>query len=320
MSKYLNKSSSPTRTVKREPTYDSRRKRIEEEQAIHPVTLEMEATSEIRQFEDTISGLYGIYGIGKTRFAYDLGEVLREKYNLPESGVYFLQCEPVNHPLQIRKSHISTWPTFRKFIDDAEKNSEFISSVKMFVIDCADSLVPRGISTICYDMGVVDLKDATVRVGENGWNAVAWQELRHELLHQILRLHALGPGVLVLGHERYREVSNGRMTFSRPSMDLSTSVLNAIGQACSMIMRIRGSGEEQTEFNQAQTRCLSCIGSDLEDAKDNLNKVLNHYPNGQIPFTTEREAVEKLFACFDNEPKVVVPKKKIATKIKIKKG
>lgn len=290
MSRYLSK----TKTASGPATHGSRRKRIKEEQRTHKITFETDPSSEFKRFEETVSGLYGIPGIGKSRFAYDLGLVLQEKYSLKYPGVYVLQCEPINHPWKIRKTHIPTWPTFRKFIDDVSEDKKFIKTVKMWVLDTIDALVPKGISTICHDLGVIDLKDATIKMGDSGWNAVAWKELRNELLYQVLRLHQLGPGVLILSHERNRPTTDGRLTYDKPSMDLSGSVYNAIGDRCSMIFRMRSSGSKGG-------RCLVCLGSNQEDAKDNLNKVSEVYEDGIIKFKTEKQAVRKILDCFDSK-------------------
>lgn len=296
--------------VKRnEKGHNSRLKRIREEQIIQPVQFQKEATSSCKKFEETISAAFGVPGIGKSRFAAALGLALQEKYSLPYSGVYFLQCEPINHPWRIRKSQLRNWPTFRKFVDDAEKDVAFVSTVKMWVIDTIDGIVPKGISTICDDFGISDLKDATVRVGADGWFAKAWQELRDELLYQILRLDALGPGVLILSHERERPFIAGCMRTERASMDISNSINNSIGDACSIIMRIRHKNTEEKGQGQ-HLRCLSMLSSETEDVKDNLNVVLPHYPDGTIPFRTEEQAVERILGCFGTKTVKKVKKKK----------
>jgi hypothetical protein len=291
----------------------SRLKRMSEEQVIHKLNFEMSASSEFKYFEKTISALYGVPGIGKSRFAALLGEFLQRKYSLKASGTYFLQCEPVNHPWKIRKDHLDNWPTFRSFIDGAEKNPRFVSTVKMWVIDTIDGIVPKAMSTICSDFGIADLRDATTRVGVDGWYAKAWQELRDELLYQILRLAALGPGVLILSHERYRKSIANRMAIEKASMDVSNSVYNAVGDACSMILRIRNMGEGG---KKSSMRCLASLPSDDEDVKDNLSVILPSYSDGLIKFKDEKQAVDKLLSCFDNVPSAVKRAKKVKKKVR----
>jgi len=278
-------------------TLYSRAKRIKEEQAVHKIDFEMKASSSYKNFEETISALYGVPGIGKSKFAADLGIELQKKYSLKSSGTYFLQCEAINHNWHIRKSLLDTWPTFRKFIDDMEDNPRLVSTVKMWVIDTIDGIIPKGMSTICSDFGITDLKDATVRVGLDGWHAKAWQELRDELLYQILRLASLGPGVLILSHERGRKSIVNRMSVEKPSMDVSNSIYNAIGDACSIILRMRNV-KKANKGGDKQLRCLASMPSDYEDVKDNLEVVLPNYLNGEIEFRTEKIAVRKILRCF----------------------
>lgn len=286
------------RVQKSDKTLNSRLKRIKEEQIVHKIKFEMEPSSSYKCFEETISALYGVPGIGKSKFGECLGEALQKKYSLKTSGTYFLQCEPVNHPWRIRKSVLDNWPTFRRFIDDAERDPSFVSTVKMWVLDTIDGIAPKGMSTICSDFGIADLKDATVRVGVDGWYAKAWQELRDELLYQILRLASLGPGVLILSHERYRKSIVNRMAVEKASMDISNSVHNAIGDACSMVLRMRNT-DERVKGRKTPLRCLASLNSDDEYVKDNLEMILPNYPDGIIKFKTEQIAVRKILRCFE---------------------
>ena len=124
-----------------EKTLDSRLRRIQGEQVVHDIHFEMEATSCYKNFEKTISAVFGVPGIGKSKFAAVLGEILQRRYSLKTSGTYFLQCEPINHPWEIRASCLDTWPTFRNFVDDAEADPDFVKTVKMWVIDTIDGTV-----------------------------------------------------------------------------------------------------------------------------------------------------------------------------------
>jgi hypothetical protein len=270
-------------------------RRIEQEQVVHDIEFETKASSTYHCFEESISGLYGVPGIGKSRFAEQLGLALQKKYSLKASGVYFLQCEPINHPWKIRKSILDNWPTFRHFIDSMEEDSAFVKTVKMWVLDTIDGVVPKAMSTICSDFDIADMKEATTRVGVDGWYAKAWQEVREEMLYQILRLQAMGPGVLILSHERTRKGIANRMTIEKPSMDVSNSIYNAVGDACSMILRMRNTNDD----DKRGARCLSFVPSDFEDVKENLEALLPHYPSGVIPFKTEEQAVKKILKCFE---------------------
>uniref|UniRef100_A0A6M3J0L5 Putative ATPase domain containing protein n=1 Tax=viral metagenome TaxID=1070528 RepID=A0A6M3J0L5_9ZZZZ len=280
--------------------YASRKKRMDSEQVVKEVKFTMEEQVRQTNFEDSISALFGIPGIGKSMFAAELGLALKEKYQLPYSGTYFIQVDPINHSRKIRMNDelVDTWPTFRHFVDEAEKNPKFVETVKMWVIDTLDGLVPKGISTICSDFGITDLREATRKIGNDGWSAEAWQELKYELRYQILRLAALGPGVLLLSHERYRKVQEGGLEVEKASMDVSNSIYNAIGNDCSIIMRMRLESGRVKRPSKSTPRCLAVLSSLDEDAKENLGVVTAKYENGIVPFTTEREAVDKILACF----------------------
>lgn len=317
MASYINKNAKAEELKPNKATHDSKLKRIVAEQKCYDIDLSLDETASGLTFENTITGLYGIPGIGKTRLAYELGKKLQEKHGLERSGLHVIRCEPVNHSLSMRGTDVPTWPTFRAFVDAVEADPEFVSTVKLWCIDTIDSLIPKGISTVCHDLGIINMKDGTKSVGNDNWVAEAWQELRAELMFQILRLHHMGPGVLILGHERYRKGTMGRMTINRPSMDLSDSVYNALNVVCSMMFRLRGLDTEQTTLKRAQKRALCAIGSKDEDAKDNLDVVLKHYADGVIPFTTEKEAVERLYACFGDAPIEETPEvlKKVTKKV-----
>ena len=198
---------------------------------------------------------------------------------------------------------IPTWPTFRAFVDKMEKSPELVKTVKMWVIDTIDSLAPLGISTICHDMGIADLREATRKVGGDGWFAEAWQELRFELEYQILRLASFGPGVLILSHERDRKRVENNREVEKSSMDLSNSIYNSIGDACSMILHMRVVNDVTRKAKSRPIRCLSCLSSESEEAKDNLNNMLKKYPEGIMKFTTEKEAVDNLLGCFGGKSK-----------------
>lgn len=295
MSRYLSNSKSKSKSLHRPQTKDSRKIRMKEEQKIHSIKFDMKPKSEAKTFEDTITALFGVRGIGKTCFGKELGEALARKYNLDIPAAYFLMADlPINNPrLKIRKSKIKTWPTLRSFIDKAEDNPKFVSTVKMWVIDTIDVLVSKGISTIAYEWGLLDLSD-------EGY-ARAWQELRHELVYQLIRLKEMGPGILLISHEKDRQMTVGRMKVGVPSMNLSDSISNAVGYLCSTIMRMRYVDKSLTKKDMGHKRCISVLGSEKEDVKDNFQLITKRYPDGIIKFKTEKKAVRRILDCFDDK-------------------
>jgi len=298
--------------------FASRLKRIEKQQTAHEIVFETEASAATTCFEESISAVFGMPGVGKSKFAEEMGFALQEKYGLSQSGVYFIQCERINHSWNIRKTMTPTWPTFRAFVDKMEKSPDKVKTVKMWCIDTIDALAPLGISTICHDMGIADLREATRKVGGDGWFAEAWQELRFELEYQILRLASLGPGVLILSHERERKRTENNREVNKASMDLSNSIYNSVGDACSMILHMRVVNDVTRKAKSRPIRCLSCLSSESEEAKDNLNVLLKKYPEGIMRFGTEREAVDNLLGCFGKSKSVVKKHKKVKKTVRRK--
>ena len=290
--------------------FASRLKRIEKQQTAHDIVFETEASAATTCFEESISAVFGMPGVGKSKFAEEMGFALQKKYNLSQSGVYFIQCERINHSWNIRKTMIPTWPTFRAFVDKMEKSPELVKTVKMWCIDTIDALAPLGFSTICHDMDISDLREATKKIGGDGWFAEGWRELRFDLEYHILRLAALGPGVLILSHERERKRTENNREVNKASMDLSNSIYNSLGDACSMILHMRVVNDVTRKAKSRPIRCLSCLSSESEEAKDNLNVLLKKYPEGTMRFGTEREAVDNLLGCFEKQ-KIVKKHKKV---------
>ena len=299
--------------------FASRLKRIANQQTTHDIEFETKTSAATTYFEDSVSALFGTFGIGKTTFASELGFALQEKYNLPDSGLYFIQVAKVNHRLNTRKTLIPTWPTFRAFVDKMEKSPELVKTVKMWCIDDIDTLAPLGISTICHDMGIADLREATRKVGNDGWFAEAWQELRFELEYQILRLASFGPGVLILSHERDRKRTEHNVEIEKATMDLSNSIYNSIGNMCSMVLRMKVMSGIVRKTKSRPIRCLSFLDSESEEAKDNLGVLLDKFPEGIMKFATEKEAVDNLLGCFGKQKKVVKKSKKVKKAVRRKR-
>lgn len=305
------------KTPSKASKFASRLKRIAKQQTAHDIEFEIEASAATTCFEESISAVFGMPGIGKSKFAEELGFALQKKYNLSQSGVYFIQCERINHSWNIRKTLIPTWPTFRAFVDKMEKSPELVKTVKMWCIDTIDALSPLGFSTICHDMGISDLREATKSTGNNNWFAEGWRELRFDLEYHILRLAALGPGVLILSHERGRKMTENNKEVNKASMDLSDSIYNSLGDACSMILHMRVVNDVARKAKSRPIRCLSCLSSESEEAKDNLNVLLKKYPEGIMKFATEREAVDNLLGCFGKQ-KIVKKHKKVKKTVRRK--
>jgi len=119
---------------------------------------------------------------------------------------------------------------------------------------------------------------------------------------------------LILSHERDRKRVENNREVEKSSMDLSNSIYNSIGDACSMILHMRVVNDVTRKAKSRPIRCLSCLSSESEEAKDNLNNMLRKYPEGTMRFTTEKEAVDNLLGCFGKQ-KLVAKKHKKAKRV-----
>jgi len=285
-------------------TKASRLERIEAEQIVYPVELALEAKSQYRCFEELIAILYGPTGIGKTTL----------EFSIP--GMYVLATEPINNPAPFRNSEIPNWPTFKSFLDKAEANPRFVETVSMWGIDTIDALVRKCMSSICFEWGLCELSD-------EGF-ARAWMELKDELIFSLCRLRALGPGILIVSHERQRPFTQHRITYEKASMDLSDSICNAVHFLSTVIMHMRYVDQSETSAELGHMRCISIRGSEEEDAKDNTGKLIQACSGdtGMIKFKTEDVAVRKILACFADTPTIKKTKKckKKSVKKSVKKA
>lgn len=272
---------SRSRTGSSTRTKASRKARIEEEQTVHAVALNANPWAEYCSFQETISSLYGPTGIGKTTFAF----------NIP--GMHILSTEPVNNPSEFRHTAIANWPTFKAFINEVEKKPAFVKKVSMWGIDTIEALVAKALSSVCYEWGLTDLS-------EEGF-ARAWMELREELIYNLLRLRDLGPGILLISHERQRESKGRRINLTKDTMDLSPSINNAISFLSTIIMHMRYVDQSETSAELGHLRCLCIRGSEEEDAKDNTDLLAAacSRDTGMIKFKTEKIAVRKILRCFE---------------------
>ncbi len=283
---------------KSKATKASRIARIAAEQEVHPIRLSHEPTSEYRRFEQTISILYGPTGIGKTTFGISI------------PGAHILATEPINSPKKFSSTRIENWPTFKHFLDELDKNPGFADGVSMWVLDTIDALVPKCMSTICYEWGLTELSD-------EGF-ARAWSELKQELLFSLCRLATFGPGILMVSHERMLPFMRHRIQLEKESLDLSPSISNAVSFLSSIILHMRYVDKSKSSAELGDMRCLCIRGSDDEVAKDNteLLQAVCTPDTNLIKFKTEEVAIRKILGCFDAEPDV---KKSKLVKKKVKK-
>jgi len=295
---------------------EEKKRRIAESGKCKSIALDMSMPRpEEKPFEQCIIGLYGVPGVGKSKFVEELGLALQRKYSLNLPAVYMLQAEPVNHRWKIRGArathYLDTWPTFCKHVSDICASPELQRTVKMFAIDTADSVVPKILLKLCKDYGAESAMDKI-----EGGNI--YSESQDELEYQILKLLNLGIGVLILSHERTIPKKAGNIEVNQARMDLSDAMFNRVADRCSMILHMRQT--DRLAKAKRGTRCLVSLENDREHAKDNLGVVLQSgHSDGVIEFGTEREAVDKLLGCFGATVKTSKKTSKKASKKKSKK-
>lgn len=264
-------------------TKASRKYRIEEDQRVHPINFTNDPYEEYKTFQGLIATLYGPTGIGKTTLAF----------NIP--GLHVLATEPVNNPNKFAHTRVPNWPTFKSFIDEMESDPKKLKGITMWGIDTIEYLVGKCMSTICYEWGLTDLSD-------EGFSR-AWTELKQEVIFNLLRLIDLGPGLLLISHQRQRDSKVNRMMVKTDTMDLSQSINNAVSFLSSIILHMRYVDKSKTSAELGHLRCLSIRGNEEEDAKDNTGLLTDACGNepGVIKFKTEKIAVRKILRCFEKE-------------------
>ena len=163
-------------------TMASRESRIQADQEVVSLAFMEEAAPKVSKFEESMAILYGPPGIGKTSLCAEI------------PGHYIIDTELKSGWLERRATEVPNWPSFKAFIDMMESHPELVETVSMWQVDTIDKLISKCMNTICYEWGIMDLS-------EEGF-ARAWTELFAEVTAQIMRLKALGPGVLLVSHER----------------------------------------------------------------------------------------------------------------------
>ncbi len=293
-------------------TKASIRQMNEDYQVVYEVPFDTGPVSNRRLlYEDTINILYGDFGIGKSRFVAELGLYLQNKYGLNEPGTYLIQTEKANNGWAMRgseeKYRIQNWVSLVRFVDKCEADPSFVKTVKMFVVDTLDGIIPKLHSTLCVESNLVEATDDIQSIYGLAKMCVEFQ---------LLRLHALGPGILILSHEREDKVKVGSVEIKKKGMGVSPSLMSRMGALCTTMLRMRNM-DRSSKTPNIGPRCLVFSKSDYEDGKDNLEVFRPHHPKGFIEFDTEKEAVENIMACFGVASKT--SKKKKHSKKKSKK-
>lgn len=260
----------PTRPAKPKA---GRKHRIEQSQVVHKIVFDERPTVEISKFQDAIVTLYGPPKIGKST----LGSLI--------PGVYFLPTEPGVGSLPVRNTPIPNWVTFREFVKTMEQSPQHVQVVSMWAIDVIDALSQMCVENIYFEWQINEMTD-------EDWGR-AYTELRQEFMYWLLRLKALGPGLLMISHERQREFKSRAVRLNKDSMDLPKTTYNVVSNNSDIIMHMRYDQESRNMKDIGRLRCLSFRGSESEDAGDRTKRL-----PAVIRFKDEQEAVKGILACF----------------------
>lgn len=250
-----------------------------EAEPVEEFRFEMEPTVEAQVIEDFLVLLYGAPKIGKTTLASKL------------ENPYFLATEPGFKFKKVRKDVIPNWRSFIAFVKKCEKKPKFCDSVGCFVVDTTDSLAIMCQLFVCGRDGIVHPSD---------WEwGKGWAALRQEFGHWVLRLAALGRGVMFISHEVSREIKDTGMKVDKFYPSMIKSCFDPLNELCDQIIRMTVSEKKNKKARRTQdvfqeSRCLCTRNTSSQMAGDRLGIL-----PGKIFFNTEEEALKKLRAYFD---------------------
>jgi len=284
-------------------TMASRESRIIADQKVVDLSFMDTAAQKVSKLEESISILYGPPGVGKTTFCSEI------------PGHYIIDTEEKSGWLTRRASEVPNWPSFKAFIAMMEASPEKVATVSMWQIDTIDVLIAKCMNTICYEWGLMDLS-------EEGF-ARAWTELFAEVEAQIVRLKALGPGVLLVSHERTIERKARHIIIDHTRMDVSPGVFARLSNMADITMHMTYVTRSDDIADIGRQRCLVTRGDETQDAKD-----CTHMLPEVIKFKTEAGAVKQVLAAFtagnaaSERSKAIESSKKTAKKTtkKVKKA
>jgi len=284
-------------------TMASRESRIQADQEVVSLAFMEEAAPKVSKFEESMAILYGPPGIGKTSLCAEI------------PGHYIIDTELKSGWLERRATEVPNWPSFKAFIDMMESHPELVETVSMWQVDTIDKLISKCMNTICYEWGIMDLS-------EEGF-ARAWTELFAEVTAQIMRLKALGPGVLLVSHERTIERKARHIIIDHTRMDVSPGVFATLSNMADITMHMTYVTRSDDIADIGRQRCLVTRGDETQDAKD-----CTHMLPEVIKFKTEAGAVKQVLAAFttgnaaSERSKTIESSKKTAKKTtkKVKKA
>lgn len=241
------------------------------------ISFEDEPTANSRTFQDHIMLLYGAPKIGKTTLASKI------------PGAYFLPTEPGYHNLMVRKTRISNWVTFIRFIQKMEKSPNKVESVGCWIIDTADNLAKFCMQFTCGRAGIAHPSDEEWGKG--------WEAYRDEFTHWILRLIALNPGTIFISHETERDIVYKSVKISKAFPALPKTCYTIINNLSDLILHMtyeESTGKKRKGKKRKTTKRVLWTKPDAYRDAGDRTKLL---PD-KIYFSKEQDAVDEIIGCF----------------------
>jgi hypothetical protein len=242
--------------------------------------IEEEPTIEASDFLDHLILLYGPPKIGKTTFSTEI------------EGQYMIATEPGFKSLKCRKTHITSWVGFRTFIETIEKKKKLLKKLSLFSVDTVDNLAKFCMQYTCGRLEIGHPSDLQWGKG--------WEAYRDEFTYWILRLCAIGKGVMFISHESEKEIVHEGIHTNKCVPALPKTCYTVINNLVDFIIRMgydldRKPRSKSKKKDSKTLRCLLLRSHSLYDA-GNRTKV--GVPD-KIFFKTEKEAYKKLQGFFE---------------------
>jgi hypothetical protein len=238
------------------------------------IDVETEPSTMGGSFQEHFITLYGPPKIGKSSMCQHF------------PGVYMLPTEPGFRWLKCRKTYIPNWATFRKFVETIEKKKKELKTIKCFAIDTTTNLSKFCMQWVCGREGIAHPADQEWGKG--------WEAYGDEFMFWVLRLGALGKGIIFVAHEKEKEIISRRMKTTKFVPDLPSTTGRFINAVSNIILHMGyvETGKKAEELGVL--RALYTKPSEMRDAGDQTGKL-----DDVIKFKTEKQAVKKILKSFD---------------------
>jgi len=238
------------------------------------IIFEQKASRKGGRFQEHFITLYGAPKIGKSTFCM----------NFP--NIYMLPTEPGYRWLKCRKTYIPNWATFRHFVQKVEDKPKFLRGVDLWSIDTTTNLSKFCMQWVCGREGIAHPTDQEWGKG--------WEAYGDEFMYWILRLAALGKGIIFVAHEKEKEIISRRIRLTKLSPNLPSTTGKFINAISNIILHIGYVEQSRDADELGVLRAIYTKPSETRDAGDQTGMLPD-----VIKFRTEKQAVRKILRCFE---------------------